>query len=612
MYIPTAPEKEVINIMSAEASEWKDGEAFVTNKVSYKMLGSDGIIQKCRKNYLGKFDNERDELTGKKKIFVPLTEDMTETVLKNIDLDSVDINIRATNPNGFSSALILRYLINYFMRRNYFGEILNNLLRQFCVDGTVVLKAVKDKGKINTPIPDITNFLIDPSEDDVYGAGGVIERNVLKLSEAQKYPWDNLEYLKGDGEVEKLYGIQKNTKTQVPYVEVYERWGDLPLYCITGKEGDKEKWVPAVAVVSNLFKEPIVHKVALNKKSIKPYEECRFRKIMGRWHGRGIGELLLPLQSYINETVNLRLNYSRLSQTGLFKVRKGSGITQQLLSSLATGGVVPVTRMDDIDEIRKSDVPPSSYRDEQQIYNWAQRSVGAWEISRGEMLPSSMPATTAVIQEKASRSGYDLLQQNLGIFLSKVFERHLIPLLLETLKDEEVVSIVGSPKELKEIDENFINSEINRHIVGSMASGKGIPKPEFVEHLKKMYRENLKHFQKTRYFKIKKQLLKQYQYETEVFVTGESFNKAVMVRQLNELLLTYSRLPGLNLDVDAVAKEVFDLMGLGGARFLKSQDEIQASPPLEVPTPQQARPFQETEMAGEAGTMERTGRGGIR
>lgn len=616
-YYPTPQEKKAIEIMQAEVTNWRDGVVFVTNKASYKMLGADGIINKARKNYLGIFDVERDEITQKKKIFIPLTEDMVETVVKNIDLDSADINIRATNPNGFAPATILRYLLNYFMRRNYFGEILNEMLRLFCIDGTIVLKSLKNYDKrlngqsIRSKIVDATNFFIEPSENNIQEAGAVIERNILTLSEAKQYPWDNLKYLEGRTDIERLdIGIiGKQISTQVPYVEVYERWGDLPKYCLTGREEDKEDWVPTITIVSNLFTNPIVHKIVPNKNQIKPYEECRYRKIFGRWHGRGIGEIASGLQSYINEVVNLRLNKARIAQLGLFKIRRGSGITQQLLSSLTTGGVIPVTRMDDIQELATTGVLPFSYQDEDRIYTWGQRITNAWEVGRGETLPASLPATTAVLQERGMRTGFDLLQENLGMFLSRVFERHIIPLLLETIKDEEVISIIGSPKDLKEIDESYINYQLNRAILNSLMGGQGFPPPDYIEHLRKIYRDNLKAFGKTRYFKVRKDFLTNWKYEVEVFVTGEAFNKAVMVRQLNDILLTYSRLPGVNIDVDAVFKEILDLMGLGGARFLRTQDEIRAIPPVrEVPIPTQPRRLEETEMTGEAITEERSGR----
>ena len=607
-YEPTDEDKKVIQIMRDEKTEWEEGQVWATDKVHYKMRD---IIQKARKNYLGKFDVETDEVTGRKKYFVPLTEDMTETVVKNIDLDTLDINIRSTNPNGYASSNILRYLISYFMRKNYWGEILNEMLRLFCIDGTVILKNLKNYDKklnrqvIKSRIVDRTNFIIDPSEDNIQEAGAVIERNVLRKSEIEKYPWKNVEYVSETTSFNRLNTlIGAEVKTQVPYVEVFERWGELPI----GKDG---KWVSAVAIVSDLDANPVVHLVKENKKGIKPYEECRYRKLFGRWDGRGIGEMLIPLQRYLNETVNLRINAARIAQLGLFKVRKGSGITRQLLKSLISGGAIPVTRMEDIAELRTPDIKESSYRDEETTYNWAQKVTGAFDVSRGEGLPASQPATTAMLQEKGSKSGFNLIQENLGMFLSRVFERHIIPLLIENLKMDDVISIVGSPKELKELDNNYINKKTRDYYVDSMKKGK-LPSGEDVAMFKDLQQQKLNKFGKNRYLSDLKKVLSGWEYEVQIFVTKESFNKAVIVQQLNELLINYSQVPGTNLDTDAIFKEILDLMGIGGARFLESKKEG-AVPNIQQGgqggQPRKTQPTRpEVEMVGEAITQERTGK----
>ena len=607
-YEPTDEDKRIIQIMRDEKTAWEEGQVWSTDKVHYKMRD---IVQKARKNYLGKFDVKKDEVTGRKKYFVPLTEDMTETVVKNIDLDTLDINIRSTNPNGYASSNILRYLISYFMRKNYWGEILNEMLRLFCIDGTVILKNLKNYDKklnrqvIKSRIVDRTNFIIDPSEDNIQEAGAVIERNILRKSEIEKYPWKNVEYVSETTSFNRLNTlIGAEVKTQVPYVEVFERWGELPI----GKDG---KWVSAVAIVSDLDANPVVHLVKENKKGIKPYEECRYRKLFGRWDGRGIGEMLIPLQRYLNETVNLRINAARIAQLGLFKVRKGSGITRQLLKSLISGGAIPVTRMEDIAELRTPDIKESSYRDEETTYNWAQKVTGAFDVSRGEGLPASQPATTAMLQEKGSKSGFNLIQESLGMFLSRVFERHIIPLLIENLKMDDVISIVGSPKELKELDNNYINKKTRDYYVDSMKKGK-LPSGEDVAMFKDLQQQKLSKFGKNRYLSDLKKVLSGWEYEVQIFVTKESFNKAVIVQQLNELLINYSQVPGISLDQDAIIKEILDLMGIGGARFLESKQEG-AVPNIQQGgqggQPRKAQPMRpEVEMVGEAVTREKVGK----
>ena len=609
-YQPTDLEQKVISIIQQEKTAWEWGDVWVTDKTHYRMRE---IIQKARKNYLGIFTHPQDEVTGRDKYFVPLTEDMTETIVKNIDLDSVDINIRSTNPEGYGAANILRYLVGYFMRRNYFGEVLNEMLRLFTIDGTVILKNIKNYDKklqkqvVKSFIVDRTNFYIDPSAKNIQEAGAVIERNILLKSEIRNYPWKNKEYITETpmpSRLNNLIGAQQ--KTPVPYVEVYERWGELPI----GKNGE---WIPAVAIVSNIDTNPVVH-VMKPTDGVKPYEECRFRRIFGRWDGRGIGEMLIPLQRYINETVNLRINAARIAQLGLFKIRKGSGITRQLLKSLISGGAIPVSRMEDIQELRTPEIKASSYEDEQKTYTWAQRVTGAWDVATGTNLPASKAATAAIIQEKAAKSGFKLLQQNFGMFLSRVFERHIIPLLIDNLKLSDVISIVGSPKEIKELDDNYINYGVKQFYVNYVAKNHSIPTAEMVDNYRQLQQQILDKMGKTRYLSNLKEVLRGWKYEVEVFVTGESFNKAVVVRQLNDLLLNYSKLPGTNIDIDAVFKEILDLMGIGGERFLnKNTSQVpalfsaQQSAQNAQPAQKLPKPMGETRQASLANTLENGG-----
>ena len=218
-----------------------------------------------------------------------------------------------------------------------------------------------------------------------------------------------------------------------------------------------------------------------------------------------------------------------------------------------------------------------------------------------------------MLQEKGSQSGFNLIQQSLGTFLSRVFERHIIPLLIENLKIDDVISIVGSPKELKELDNNYINKKTKDYYINSMKKGK-LPSGEDVAMFKDLQQQMLSKFGKNRYLSDLKKVLSGWEYEVQIFVTKESFNKAVIVEQLNSLLLNYSQVPGISLDQDAIIKEILDLMGIGGARFLESKQEgavpnIQGGQGGQGGQPRKAQPMRpEVEMVGEAVTREKVGK----
>jgi hypothetical protein len=94
-----------------------------------------------------------------------------------------------------------------------------------------------------------------------------------------------------------------------------------------------------------------------------------------------------------------------------------------------------------------------------------------------------------------------------------------------------------------------------------------------VEQEKQKAKEQLKHFDKTRFFKFNKDLLKE-KINVIVDVSQEELDKNTMIQNLTSLLAQYNPLAGGRLDVDAIIVEVLDLLGLSGRRFYKKEENI--------------------------------------
>jgi len=395
----------------------------------------------------------------------------------------------------------------------------------------------------------------------------------------------------------------------------------IPKYFLTGKTEDKESYLEGVIVISNLNGGPVVHLIAENKSEKRPYREFRSKTYDGRWLGVGIGEDLFDLQSYINEVANIRLNTNRIKQLGLFQIRKGSGITPQMLNQLHGAGGIQVSRIGtDIAELRTSDMKPSSYRDEDMAYLWAQRMTGAWEIGRGEQLPASMPATTAVLQERGMKSGMSLQQEELGFCISDFVEQLLLPALFEHLKDGDIERITGDPKELKILDNAAIDSMVNDEVIKYHKRNGYYPAKSEIEAIKENQRNIFRKQGRDRWLRIKKKLFSPENIldSVDVFVTGESFNKIVLAQQLNDLLINYSNIGGVNIDTDRIVAEILDLMGLSSQRFLRSPEEVAEMMEAQKQMAMQQgaasasakgapQLTEETERVGQAGTLERRG-----
>ena len=72
------------------------------------------LLDTIRENYFGVFKKDKD-LIGQQKIFYPLTEALVWENVKNIDLDTKDINTKANNHGQYCTAVIVSYMVRDWM-----------------------------------------------------------------------------------------------------------------------------------------------------------------------------------------------------------------------------------------------------------------------------------------------------------------------------------------------------------------------------------------------------------------------------------------------------------------------------------------------------------------
>jgi len=606
MYLPNKYEQQALTLIENERAAWKWGAVWVSNDASFVIRNE---IDIARKNYYGIFEKGTDSETGLKNLWVPLTEWSVEGMVKNVDLDTKDINIKSPEAKYNPVASTMKCILFNYLGKIHFGEKLNDTIRRTCIDGTGILKVYEKysdefkKKMIHLTVVDPLNIIVDPTFNSLQEVP-VLERVIMTKDEVYEHTdWKNL------NEITYKEG-------SVPTTVIYERWGKIPLSLITKRESDEDKWIEGCVICSGApgdeqnaslktFKPAIIHKIFKNKKGVKPYEEVCLKKVPCRGWGRGIPEMLKGLQTWLNTVVNVKRNNALIFQTGLFKVKKGSGITRQQIEKLGAGGAIPVDNMEDIQPLRTDDLKPSVYREEIDIMSMADRVSGIFEMARGETLPSSMPATTAVLQEKGSRSTFSLIQENVGLFLERLFKRHIIPSIVENLTEGEILRITGQPEDLDKIDEAGINYLINEEI-GKYTNQHGhAPLFGDIQELKQKAQNHLKKFGKDRFVEIVRHIFNT-EYDIEVYITDEKFDKSVLVKQLTDLLFVFGRVPGINVDVDGIMKEILDIMGISGSRFIKKVEPpaIQAQQVQQGQAmPRQATPQGEFERASLTGIL---------
>lgn len=572
------------NLVRQEKINWEDAEAFVTEKVAFRMRD---LIRQCRKNYYGVFDKPIDIVTGRKKIWYPLTEELCNAVMKNIDLDTKDVNIRSKNPNGRKSSSVVRALIRNYLEKITFGELLDVSELQLAIDGTVVWKTLETPAGPETKMVDLLNFYIDPTADSIQKTPTVIERAVMTKSEFEAYDWINKDMVNFDKNIVKTdpSRLPKNVSNgETDLVDVYERWGLMPKWLITGKVKDKKsgELIEGRIVVSGLDRGGfVVHAIEENKRGTKPYEEAWYTKIAGRWYGRGIAERTLMLQAWINIIINIRINRSYTAQLGLYKIRKSAGITPQMLKRLPTSGAVVVNNMDDVEQMVMQDASPASYTDEQNINSIARRVTSAFEVVTGEGLPASTPATNATIQRNAAQSSFSVVKENLGMFIERWVNRHVIPILGRTTKKGEVVRVVGDDPQIKEFREKIILDIVAKRAREINEKGEFLTQEQLMA-LVESVRSKIENDDTL--FMDYLGGLSEDNYDTKVYVTNEEMDIGVMIDKLNFALSVAPE------EKNTILPAIYDLMGIDvpkGVSAIPRQSANQPAQPLQGQSPQQ-------------------------
>ena len=579
-------ENEIVQTMKKEKTSWDEETVFVTDRVAFLMRN---LIKNCRKNYWGIFKKQTDPTTGRKKTWVPLTEWLVETTVKNTDLDSKDLNFRAKFLRAIGLVALVRNIVKNWVDENFFGEDLDEMERQLAIDGTIVWKTWEEEGKMKKEYVDLLNFYIDSTAKSIQKTPAVIERAVIT---AHNFFGMDGWWKKEEAKVETgLHPTDRNLSSfntsETKMVEIWERWGLMPKSWLTGKKKDADEMVEGHIVLSNLENQPVVHLVEENTKRdsqgniIKPYEEAWLKRVPGRWYGKGIPEMVLQLQTWLNIIVNIRITRSFISQLGIWKIKRGRQITPSMVKGLAANGAILVQDMEDIEQLTMEEASLTSYKDEETIVNWAQRITSAFEIVTGEEMPSSKPATTSALQMRSAQSAFVLIKEGIGFFLQRWLKRHALPILSKNIKKGDIQRITGSFEEMRALDERIVNYLLYKKLDEITKNGQLIDPFEVQEEKIKAV-EKLRKMGDDRFTEIL-QKINFTEFDVQFYITNEEVDKTVLVRDLISLINMAPQY------ADVIVRQVMDIMGVDINQFEEAKRQIATQPGGQMPSPVEIR-----------------------
>lgn len=486
-----------------------------SEKIKYEMNSAEmrTILRKIYRNFMGIFDEPRTRYTNRLKEFWHLTQYHTLASAGRIYVDPRAITILPRTEEDKTKAKVWGDLIPFQLRQIGFFQKMNDFSIDLSLFGTVVSvqdwnfkrtsyaepitgpdgedKVItKDKvtdDELSYKVLPILSVYTDMTADNLQVAPSVIIETWHEVSELPalkaKYGWKvNVDDVRGlklitnttgkQGKLDILdyqqMGITQK-QLEVPMVQLLWRWAKIRLSYVTKKKADRDTWVEGRIVVLSQAQQgeegtpPMLMEVSLNpfKHGKRPFEECWYIKIPGRWYGLGNGEMQMYNQTYLNRLVNQRTDNAEIIQNKMWKARRGSGLDSRSIAS-APGKVITVQNMDDLEPLEVSDLRASSYEDEQNVLLWAERLSHVKDASS-----DAKTATEAQINEQLAGDFFAIVRRNINDYLKRVIVQ-FVELDKQFIEQGLMVRIVGQPGDFEDIDSMMGYPEPIRKDLGNM------------------------------------------------------------------------------------------------------------------------------------------------
>ncbi len=460
---------ETNNLASQIKKEIKDyltGEVNISEEVNFSQFKLVNRISKFEnKTYpSGKFD-----LQGNYKYWFDKITSCINAEVKNIDFDTKNIRVKSDRRIDELSTIIINLKIKDYLRDNGQSEEINSAVEEGSGWGNIVWKKIKG----GYERVDLKNFYVINQTAKDLNETPVIERHQLSQTDlrAKSGNWENIdkviEECKNDSYKSTIEGQAKDTTT--PYYEVYERNGEVCLKDLKeykgediGK-GDENKYVLAkvVGAGSNSNMSGVEIKYILyaddlgNKEMSDIYEEFHRSRYKGRWWREGLYELLFDIQVRLNQIGNQIAQGLELAAKHIL-ISSDKLIIQNILTDMKNGDIIRAQNLAQVNlRMEAFDQLANEWNRLIQLANDISNSQ---EVVVGSPLPSGTTLGAYNMLNVNANKLFVFIQEKLAIPFSKIFEKWIIPEIVDELKSDDIVNLAGDSEMLNRVREIVVEN----------------------------------------------------------------------------------------------------------------------------------------------------------
>ena len=509
-------------------------------------------------------NGQKDEF-GRIKFFYNVLNGICDVENAAKDIDTKDVWAVSDDGEHYTESFILSKDIYEWMKEANFAQTLNEMIDTHTRYGSLLAKKVIKDGELRIEIPEWKNLITD--QVDIIN-NPIVEIHYLTPAEILEMEgWD-------------LSNVPEKWLESNKRLPVYEVRGKFSLAhykeCIGQKytKADERKFSNQLYYFIGEPGSELEDSKDINEKLVLVYWENNVEQVYkylarkkkaGRAFGVGVFEEGEEAQAGINDAVLKQMRAMEyttkvIAQTASKKLRG-----RNLLVEADDGTILeheegkPITNL----QLGPSGGLAQFQNLIDQWYNQLQKTTSSYEVQRGEQPPSGTPFRLGALILQQSSSVFEKLREDLGIFITEIFNDWIMPHLAKKLNKEHILAHEFSLEELKEIDRNFAINQANEIAKEQLLSGRIVTSEQY-EDLVKSITEQLTKTKNKRFLEIPKDYYKNLKAKITINVTGEQRNKAATLESLVNIMMIYAKNP--NLTQDPVLNQIFmKIVELSGA-----------------------------------------------
>lgn len=379
------------------------------------------------------------------------------------DIDRKNIKVKATKVSDTLIQYIATAFLQDWMRRENFGQFLNDWGINSAGFNETVCKFVEQDGRLipsvvpwNRLICDCVNFNDNPKIE-------VLELTEAQLRQRKNYNQDMVEKLcDAQRPRETLEKQRKDNKTG--YIKLYEVHGNLPLSHLTNNPKDDDTYVEQIHVISYVeSKEESEYEdfTLYAGREKNPYIlTALLPEVDGSISLRGSVKSLFEAQWMVNHTAKAIKDQLDLASKLIFQTSDGNFVGQNALTSIENGDILIHADGKPLTQIANTSHDIASL----QAFGTQWKAIGNEITGVSEsMLGANPPSGTAWRQTNQllaeSHSLFEIMTENKGLAVEQMLRQFVIPFIKKKLNNSKEIVATLDAHGIAKIDAVFVNSE---------------------------------------------------------------------------------------------------------------------------------------------------------